>query len=149
MASLLRCFVLGIVLSFALTVRAAEKFPTKSIKVGNKTFTVEVATTSKQQEQGLMFRTHLGEDEGMLFIFPNEETRFFWMKDTMIDLSIGYFNKDGKLIDVQEMKSGKGLADTALPSYASAQPAKYALEMNKGWFDKNKIKLGTKLKINP
>ncbi len=149
MASLLRCFVLGIILSFALTSGAAEKFATKTIKVGNKTLTVEVATTTKQQEQGLMFRNHLGEDEGMLFIFSNEETRFFWMKDTLIDLSIGYFNKDGKLIDVQEMKSGKGLADTALPSYASAQPAKYALEMNKGWFDKNKIKLGAKLKINP
>jgi uncharacterized membrane protein (UPF0127 family) len=128
---------------------AAEKFPTKTIKLGNKTLTVEVASTTKQQEQGLMMRTHLGDEDGMLFVFSNEETRFFWMKDTLIDLSIGYFNKDGKLIDVQEMKSGKGLADTALPTYASAQPAKYALEMNKGWFDKNKIKLGTKLKINP
>ncbi|UYL10494.1 DUF192 domain-containing protein [Bdellovibrio sp. SKB1291214] len=149
MASLLRCFVLGIILSFALVSGAAENFPKKTIKLGNKTLTVEVATTSKQQEQGLMMRTHLGEDEGMLFVFPNEQTRFFWMKDTLIDLSIAYFNKDGKLIDIQEMKSGKGLADTALPNYASAQPAKYALEMNKGWFDKNKIKLGTKLKINP
>jgi uncharacterized membrane protein (UPF0127 family) len=96
-----------------------------------------------------MFRNSLGEDEGMLFIFNNEETRFFWMKNTLIDLSIAYFNKGGTLVDIQEMKSGKGIAEASLPSYASAQPAKYALEMNKGWFDKNKIKLGTKLKINP
>lgn len=90
----------------------------------------------------------MGEDEGMLFIFKNTETRFFWMKNTLIDLSIGYFDAEMKLIDIKEMKSGKGVPDSALPSYASAQPAKYALEMNAGWFDKNKIKLGSKLKIH-
>lgn len=150
MASLLRCFVLAIVFSFTISAGASDKaLPKKKITLGAKTLLVEVASTIEQQAQGLMNRKSLGDDEGMLFVFSNEETRFFWMKDTLIDLSIGYFNKDGKLVDVQEMKSGKGLADTALPSYPSAHPAKYALEMNKGWFDKNKIKLGTKLKINP
>ncbi|MBO9665745.1 MAG: DUF192 domain-containing protein [Bdellovibrio sp.] len=148
MVSLWRCFVLGLVLSFSVTAFSAETFPKKKIVLGNKTLTVEVATTPEQQERGLMFRESLGENDGMLFVFKNEETRFFWMKNTLIDLAIGYFNKSGNLIDVQEMKSGKGLADSMLPSYASAQPAKYALEMNKGWFDRNKIKLGTKLKIN-
>ncbi|WP_413583079.1 DUF192 domain-containing protein [Bdellovibrio sp. HCB288] len=150
MASHLRCFVLAILLSFAVVANASDvAFPKKKVVVGGKTLTVEVATTVEQQAQGLMSRAHLGPDEGMLFVFSNEETRFFWMKNTLIDLSIGFFNKDGKLIDIQEMKSGKGLADTALPSYASSNPAKYALEMNKGWFEKNKIKVGAKLKINP
>ncbi|MFM6930036.1 MAG: DUF192 domain-containing protein [Bdellovibrio sp.] len=150
MASLWKCFAISFVILFSSWSFSAEKnFPTKKIKVGNKTLVVEVASTGEQQERGLMFRSSLGESEGMLFIFSNEETRFFWMKNTLIDLSIAYFNKNGILIDIQEMKSGKGMADTDLPSYASAQPAKYALEMNKGWFDKNKIKLGSKLKINP
>ncbi|MGE5085745.1 MAG: DUF192 domain-containing protein [Bacillota bacterium] len=150
MASPWKCFAISFVISFSSLSFSAEKsFATKKVKVGNKTLVVEVASTGEQQERGLMFRNSLGEDEGMLFIFNNEETRFFWMKNTLIDLSIGYFNKTGTLVDIQEMKSGKGIADTALPSYASAQPAKYALEMNKGWFDKNKIKLGAKLKINP
>mgnify|MGYP006259988871 CR=1 FL=1 len=150
MASLWKCFAISVVLLFSSLSFSAEKsFPTKKIKVGGKTLVVEIASTTVEQERGLMFRNSLGEDEGMLFVFNNEETRFFWMKNTLIDLSIGYFNRSGILIDIQEMKSGKGIADTSLPSYASAQPAKYALEMNKGWFDKNKIKLGTKLKINP
>ncbi|MEK2689483.1 DUF192 domain-containing protein [Bdellovibrio sp. GT3] len=150
MASHLRCFVLAVLLSFAFVANASDVvFPKKKIVVGGKTLTVEVATTVEQQAQGLMSRASLGSDDGMLFVFSNEETRFFWMKNTLIDLSIGFFNKDGKLIDIQEMKSGKGLADTALPSYASSNPAKYALEMNKGWFEKNKIKVGAKLKINP
>lgn len=127
---------------------AAKEFSKKKVTLGSKTFVVEVAETPDQHERGLMFRSQMGEDEGMLFIFKNEETRFFWMKNTLIDLSIGYFDKSLTLIDVKEMKSGKGVPDSALPSYASAQPAKYALEMNKGWFDKNKIKMGSKLKIH-
>ncbi|MGZ3790976.1 MAG: DUF192 domain-containing protein [Bdellovibrio sp.] len=126
---------------------ANNQFTKKKISVNGKSLMVEVAETPKQHELGLMFRQQLGADEGMLFIFKNQEQRFFWMKNTLIDLSIGYFDKDGKLIDIQEMKSGKGIPDYQLPSYPSIGPAKYALEMNKGWFDRNKIKLGSKLKV--
>lgn len=125
----------------------AQTFEKKKIKLGNRTLVVEVAVTPVQHQRGLMFRDKLGENEGMLFIFDNEESRFFWMKNTFIDLSIGYFDAKGVLIDVQEMKSGKGVPEVALASYPSAHPAKYALEMNKGWFKKNKIKLGSKLTV--
>ncbi|KYG67495.1 hypothetical protein AZI86_06915 [Bdellovibrio bacteriovorus] len=126
---------------------AASEFQKKKITLGTKTLVVEIAETPAQHERGLMFRNKLGENDGMLFIFDGEQTRFFWMKNTFIDLSIGYFDGSGSLIDIQEMKSGKGIPDAALASYPSSKPAKYALEMNKGWFSKNKIKLGTKLKI--
>lgn len=110
---------------------------------------VEVAQTPQQLARGLMFRPRLAENEGMLFIFEDEQTRSFWMKNTLIDLSIGFFDKNQTLVDVQEMKSGKGIPDSALKSYLSVKPAKYALEMNTGWFDKKKIKIGTKLRILP
>ncbi len=153
MALLLKCFkqsslVLLLSLLFSISVQAAEPFAKKKITVGTKTLVVEIAESADQHERGLMFRTKMGEDEGMLFIFRNEETRFFWMKNTLIDLSIAYFDKNGVLVDIKEMVSGKGIADTQLPSYPSAKPAKYALEMNKGWFDKNKITIGTKLKVH-
>ncbi|HEY1079393.1 MAG TPA: DUF192 domain-containing protein [Bdellovibrio sp.] len=136
------------ILQLALPLSAeAAGFKKKKITLGTKTLVVEVAETSQQHEQGLMFRDKLGPDEGMLFIFKNEETRFFWMKNTLIDLSIGYFDKNGTLMDIHEMTSGKGIPDDQLPSYASVKPAKYALEMSKGWFDKNKVKIGTKLKL--
>lgn len=149
MVSLLKCFGLVLILSFSGNSFAALQFSKKKVTLGSKTFVVEVAETLPQHERGLMFVPKLGEDEGMLFVFKNEETRFFWMKNTMIDLSIGFFDKDKTLVDVQEMKSGQNKNDADLPSYGSARPAKYALEMNKGWFDKNKIKLGSKLKIHP
>lgn len=156
MVSLLRCsknkFIALLTLAAIFQVlfssaAIATEFKKKKITLGSKTLVVEIAETPDQHERGLMFRDKMGPDEGMLFIFKNEETRFFWMKNTLIDLSIGYFDKSGTLIDVQEMVSGKGVPDPQLPSYASAKPAKYALEMSKGWFDKNKVKIGTKLKI--
>ena len=146
MGWLWKCFVASL-LVFSLGVHAATPFSKRTIVLGKKELVVDVAETPDQHERGLMFRTSMKDDEGMLFVFKNEENRFFWMKNTLIDLSIGYFDKKGNLIDVQEMKSGKGIPDVKLPSYPSSGPAQYALEMNKGWFDKNKIKLGTKLII--
>lgn len=155
MVSRLKCFkkislFLTLVVAFAaVNVSAATPFSKIKITLGSKDLTVELAETPDQHERGLMFREKMGTDEGMLFIFKNAETRFFWMKNTLIDLSIGYFDASGTLIDIQEMKSGKGVtSDTLLPSYPSSSPAKYALEMNKGWFDKNKVKIGTKLKVH-
>lgn len=151
----LKCFkklklILTLVLMLcSLDVCAATAFSKIKISLGTKSLTVELAETADQHERGLMFREKMGPEEGMLFIFKNAETRFFWMKNTLIDLSIGYFDGNGTLIDIQEMKSGKGITnDTLLPSYPSAGPAKYALEMNKGWFEKNKVKIGTKLKVH-
>lgn len=121
-------------------------FAKEKIKLGGKTLTVEIAETPAQHEHGLMFRKSMPKDDGMLFIFSNEDIRYFWMKNTLIDLSIGYFDKSKTLIDIQEMRAPSAI-DTRPPSYPSAKPAMYALEMNKGWFQKNKIKLGQKFEF--
>lgn len=122
-------------------------FKKEKITLDGKTIPVELAETPEQHERGLMFRKSIPESEGMLFVFSNEEVRYFWMKNTFIDLSIGYFDKDKTLIDIQEMKS-TSMMETRPPSYPSAKPAKYALEMNKGWFAKNKVKLGQKFQFS-
>ena len=69
------------------------------------------------------------------------------MKNTFLDLSIGYFNKNRTLVDVQEMRAMNSVMTEELPSYTSAKPAMYALEMTKGWFTKNKIKPGAKFEF--
>lgn len=122
-------------------------FKKEKITLDGKTIPVELAETPEQHERGLMFRKSMPENEGMLFVFSNEEVRYFWMKNTFIDLSIGYFDKEKTLIDIQEMKSAS-MMETRPPSYPSAKPAKYALEMNKGWFAKNKVKLGQKFQFS-
>lgn len=120
---------------------AAPSFSRSKIRLGGKQITVEIADTEERREYGLMNREKMPADEGMLFIFDSEEPLYFWMKNTRIALNIGYFDKDRKLISKTEMVPASPM-DLSPPTYPSGSPAKYALEMNTGWFDKNKIKLG-------
>lgn len=101
-----------------------------SVEIGGKTFKVEIADTREKQALGLMFRDSMPADRGMLFIFPDEAPRSFWMKNTRIALDIMYFDKDLKLVSIS--------ADTPpcrvsrCPSYPSVVPARYVLELNAG-----------------
>lgn len=139
--------------AFALSDSAKVEFKKKDITIVfpdkkiSKKIRVEIAESPAQHERGLMFRKGLGKDEGMLFIFEEESVLSFWMKNTIIDLSIGYFNKDLKLIDIQEM-AATTIMQTRLPNYPSKGPAKYALEMSSKWFEKNKVQIGSTLKLD-
>lgn len=84
-----------------------------------------------------MFRSGLAPDSGMLFVFDREEIRFFWMKNTWIPLSIAYIRSDGVITDILEMAPG----DTTT-RYPSTRPARFALEMNAGWFLARDIRPG-------
>jgi len=101
-----------------------------------KKIKVEVVRTDEEKAKGLMFREKLGKNEGMLFIFEREEILSFWMKNTRIPLSIAFIAKDGKIVDIQDMEPFD------LQSHVSARPARYALEVNQGWFKKNGIEVG-------
>ena len=101
-----------------------------SVQLGGRTFDVEIAETQEKQALGLMFRDSMPADQGMLFIFPNEARRSFWMKNTRIPLDIMYFDKELKMVSIS--------ADTPpcrvsrCPSYPSTGPAMYVLELNAG-----------------
>ncbi len=97
---------------------------------------VEVAQTPEERAHGLMSRKHLGKDEGMLFIFETEDYHGFWMKNTLIPLSIAFIDKEGRIVWVTDMKP------LSLESHLPPKPILYALEMNKGWFTKNSVKVG-------
>jgi len=118
-------------------------FEKKKIRIGQLKIDVELAKTNEQQQRGLMYRKSLKDNDGMLFVFDREDYRTFWMKNTWIDLSIGYFDKNRILKEIIDMKATSSL-EVAPPSYPNRFPAQYALEMNKGWFSKNKIKIGDK-----
>jgi len=118
-------------------------FEKKKIRIGQLKIDVELAKTNEQQQRGLMYRKSLKHNDGMLFVFDREDYRTFWMKNTWIDLSIGYFDKNRILKEIIDMKATSSL-EVAPPSYPNRFPAQYALEMNKGWFSKNKIKIGDK-----
>jgi uncharacterized membrane protein (UPF0127 family) len=125
-------------------VPAPVDFRVQTIRLARHKITAEIADTPEGHERGLMLRTSLADDHGMLFVFDRELPLAFWMKNTLIPLSIGYFSADRTLVDVQEMTPAVA-GDQRPPSYRSAKPAKYALEMPKGWFSKNRVEPGAKL----
>ncbi|MDF3819297.1 DUF192 domain-containing protein [Leptospira sp. 96542] len=102
--------------------------------VGERSLKIEIANTPSTRQVGLMHRTKLGADEGMLFVFPTTEYLNFWMKNTNIPLTIGYFSEDMLLKETYDMKPNQ-----TEEVYPSKFPAKYALEVNRGWFAKHKI----------
>jgi uncharacterized membrane protein (UPF0127 family) len=93
-------------------------------------FTVELAQTSEEQALGLMFRDSLADDHGMLFLFPGEARRSFWMKNTRIPLDIFYFDANLQLVSVAE--NAQPCRSQRCPTYPSAAPAKYVLELRAG-----------------
>jgi len=97
---------------------------------------VEVAQTPEERSYGLMGRKHLGKDEGMLFMFEIEDYHAFWMRDTLLPLSIAFIGKDGQIIWITDMKP------LTSDSHVPPRPILYALEMNKGWFSSHGVKVG-------
>jgi uncharacterized membrane protein (UPF0127 family) len=97
---------------------------------------VEIADTEAERSIGLMGRTTLAEDAGMLFVFDQPQPLSFWMKDTLIPLSIAYIDTEGYIVDIQDMQP---LDETPHPS---AEPAQYALEVNQGFFEARGIQIG-------
>jgi uncharacterized membrane protein (UPF0127 family) len=112
------------------------------IEVGGTPLTVEVADTPELVTRGLKYRDSLGWHEGMLFMFPEPKIQSFWMKDTRIDLDIGFFDRHGRLLNIAHMK-----AFDARTLHRSLKLAKYALEVNQGWFARNGISAGASLSI--
>ena len=102
---------------------------------------VEVADDLAEQARGLMNRTTLGENRGMLFVYPQERELSFWMKNTLIPLSIAFIDSESRIIDIQDMKP----LDDKLPHYVSAEPAQYALEVNQGFFDERDVRVGDRV----
>ena len=90
---------------------------------------------------GLMNRDALGSDDGMLFIFPQEQILSFWMKNTLIPLSIAFIKIDGRIVQINSMKP------YSLDSHFSHEKVKYALEMNDGWFTKHGVDVGDLVRI--
>lgn len=117
----------------------ASDLPTATIHVGNHRLTVEVAATPAARARGLMFRKELADDRGMLFMFPDERVLEFWMRNTEIPLSIAFAEASGRIVRIADMEP----RSEALVS--SGVPARYALEVNRGWYAAHGVQSGDSL----
>ncbi len=134
---------LGLALPLLLGLALALSFPKSTlwVEAGGRRFTlrVEVADTPERWAQGLMFRERLGEDEGMVFLFPGPQTGGFWMKNTLIPLSIAFFSQEGMILRILDMEPCR--ADPC-PVYYPGVVYWGALEVNRGWFARRGVAPG-------
>ncbi len=118
------------------------ELPTAVVSINGRDLFVELAFTPDTRSCGLSNRYTLGENNGMLFLFPNIGKRTFWMKNTHIPLSIAFIDDAGKIVMIHQME-----ADQTSTTYHSFHPVRYALEVNQGWFTLHGIKTGDRVKM--
>jgi uncharacterized membrane protein (UPF0127 family) len=124
--------------------QAQERLPPPGeawVIFGSDTVRAEVARTPEERETGLMFREKLEEGRGMLFVFPDLQTRSFWMENTLIPLDIAYLDENLLIVDIQPMEP------LTTDLHPSAKPAMFALEVPMGWFAAQGIAVGTEARV--
>lgn len=112
-----------------------------TIGVGSEQLSVEVARSPEQQARGLMHRRHLGEREGMIFVYTADRRMSFWMKNTLIPLSIAFLASDGEILQIEDMKP------LDLAPVTSQRSARYALEVNQGLFERAGARVGDRVRL--
>lgn len=102
---------------------------------------VEVAVSMRQHDQGLMHRESLPVDAGMFFVFAEEQDEGFWMKDTSIPLTVAYIDRDGRVMELADLEP---MSEEA---HCPEQPYRYALEVNRGWFEWHGLGVGAQIRV--
>ena len=118
---------------------AADYFP---IKVGEKTVRMQFAVRPSEMQRGLMERRDLARDDGMIFVYEKPQQMSFWMRNTPTALDIGFFRPDGVLEEIYAMHP---FDEQSIASRGDR--LQFALEMNQGWFQENKVKPGAQLDL--
>jgi uncharacterized membrane protein (UPF0127 family) len=122
---------------------APDPLPRLQLHAGAHTFNVEVARTPKQRQRGVMGRTRLDDDAGMLFVLEQNAQHCFWMKDTLIPLSIAFLADDGTIVDIQDMQP------QTLDFHCPRGPVRYTLEVPQGGFRSKGIQRGMRVSGGP
>ncbi|MCL2174548.1 MAG: DUF192 domain-containing protein [Treponema sp.] len=126
---------------------ASQELPVKDIPIERDgqvlaVVKAEIASNDEERNKGLMHRKSLKDGRGMLFVYERDQVMSFWMKNTLIPLSIAFITSDGRIIDIRDMYPHNETSVT------SSRSARYALEVPQGWFSRAGIQIGDIAKIN-
>ncbi len=116
-----------------------EVTASKVINIDNFLSKMEIANNYSKRKKGLMYRDNIEKDFGMLFVWDEEEIQCMWMKNTSIPLSVAFIKKEGEILDIFDLYPFSTL------SVCSTDKVKYALEVNRGWFEEKAINRGDTL----
>lgn len=139
MKSLFYCITVGIMTAVAPPTHAQSVFPVTTLSIGIHLIKAEVAISDEQRAQGLMFREKMASGEGMVFRFPESRHICMWMKNTLLPLSVAFLDEKGRIINIEDMQP------QTLNAHCAKKPARYALEMNQGWFRQKNIRPGLRV----
>ena len=128
----------GILLLIAATAMA-QTMPVMELNAGFHRIEAEVAADQASRMQGLMQRRNMPPNHGMIFVFPVAERHCMWMRNTLIPLSVAFLDETGRIINIEEMKP------QTENNHCADAPARFALEMNAGWFSGKGIKSGIRI----
>ncbi|AGA32159.1 protein of unknown function DUF192 [Thioalkalivibrio nitratireducens DSM 14787] len=117
----------------------ATGLPVAELRLADRTLTVEIAATPETMSRGLMFREHLPEDHGMLFVWPADQVVAMWMKNTFVPLSVAFLDRDFRILNIADMEP------RSLRPHRSHGRARYALEVNQGWFERHGLGPGDRI----
>jgi uncharacterized membrane protein (UPF0127 family) len=113
------------------------KLPTIKLNVGGKAMVSEIAADDRTRQMGMMFRAGMGENDGMIFVFPFPYQAAFWMRNTTVPLSAAYIDSRGVILEIHKLEP---LNESSVR--ASTDQVQYVLETPQGWFEKNDVKVG-------
>lgn len=122
---------------FALPARG--EMPVVELGAGMFRIEAEVASSGPAREEGLMHRRQMAPNRGMLFVFPQQARHCMWMRNTHLPLSVAFLDETGAIVNVEDMQP------QTEDNHCAAKPARYALEMNLGWFRKRGIGAGQRI----
>ena len=126
-------------LTMSAAALAQNAMPMMELSAGFHRIEAEVAANDQNRQLGLMNRKAMAVQHGMLFVFPQDNTHCMWMRNTLLPLSVAFLDDEGKVINIEDMQP------QTEDNHCARRPARYALEMNLGWFTQRGIKPGVKL----
>jgi uncharacterized membrane protein (UPF0127 family) len=134
--------LISFLLGASATVAFAQQpaLPSTDLSIGVHLIKAEVANTFATRMEGLMRRPSMPANSGMLFVFDQSEVHCMWMKNTLIPLSVAFLDEQGAIINIEDMQP------QTEQTHCAKRPARFALEMNKGWFAQRGIRSGMKLR---
>jgi hypothetical protein len=138
MSEMKKLLFAGLLLACALFARA-QSMPVMELTAGFHRIEAEVASTPQTRAQGLMHRRDMPQQRGMLFVFTQEAQHCMWMRNTLIPLAVAFLDDSGRILNVEEMQP------QTEANHCAARPARYALEMNAGWFAQRGLKRGDQI----
>jgi uncharacterized protein len=128
---------------FSAQTASAQTLPISKMYIGMYAISAEVAATQASRQTGLMYRTYMPNNQGMLFVFERHATHCFWMRNTLVPLTIAFLDDDGSIVNMIDMEP------RSETNHCPVRPVRFALEMTQGWFQTRHIQVGQKIRGLP